>query len=505
MPCHKVVLCAASPFFQSMFDTDSKKSCSSEIEFTDVDVSALVQYMYTGKVVINKLNVQELIQLSDQLEFNHLKKRCAEFLLHHLEPSNCISLCRFAEHYELEELAAESRCFVLKHLEEVITKMEFIDLSEEELIKYISDDSLAVPDRNVVFQAALAWTKGRLTVRKNSFPSIINHVQLASCTNEYLRDVVRREPLMDNLECQKALIEALCQHHLVVQGASCSTDVSQGMSLVVIGGVQANGESSKSCLVLKEDYPQSWKILTEMPHGWRWFSACVTPEGIMLTGGCDRQLKQETKECWMLETKPLQWKVLPPMAQTRCEHGSVYHQEAVFVIGGKGGGRNIDVERYDLHHKKWAKVSQMMFPLQGPLVVSCGPNIFVMSGHIQNWSKRTQEYDPLRGKWSLRAEMPEICPGGCAVSLGKRIYVVGGRSQSCMLYQPSNDMWVLLARPLLVHHHASALEWQGRIIVSGGQGSSAIEEYDPKTGTWSVLKLTMKEPVHYHEMLSFSF
>lgn len=117
------------------------------------------------------------------------------------------------------------------------------------------------------------------------------------------------------------------------------------------------------------------------------------------------------------------------------------------------------------------------------------------------WSGSLQEYDPSDGSWHFRSDLPEVSGGSSAVSFGGKIYVVGGGSSTCMVYEPSTDLWSHLARPKQLHFLAAAAVWKKKIVICGGVNSNSIEEYDPETGMWSTWNSLLPKSVHQHHML----
>ena len=53
---------------------------------------ALLDYMYTGNMVIAAHRVPELLRLSNHFLIDHLKQGCVEFLEHNITPANCFTI-----------------------------------------------------------------------------------------------------------------------------------------------------------------------------------------------------------------------------------------------------------------------------------------------------------------------------------------------------------------------------------------------------------------------------
>ncbi|KAI0209911.1 hypothetical protein LSAT2_005346 [Lamellibrachia satsuma] len=148
----------------------------------------------------------------------------------------------------------------------------------------------------------------------------------------------------------------------------------------------------------------------------------------------------------------------------------------------------------------------MSQPVLAPMVVTYSNKIFVFGGlDSQNIALCcTQVFDTTRGQWSILTDMPEGCNIGAAVTLNGFIYVVGGLNRTCLKYDPVTDCWTRLSQPRKAHCNAPAVVWHGCILVAGGgttmAESSAIEQYNPLTDTWSDWKTTLSVKTFCHSM-----
>lgn len=70
-----------------------------EIEVHDMDPTAidlLIEYAYTGQIIITPDNVQVLLPASSILQIQEVREACCRFLLRQLHPSNCLGIRSFA-------------------------------------------------------------------------------------------------------------------------------------------------------------------------------------------------------------------------------------------------------------------------------------------------------------------------------------------------------------------------------------------------------------------------
>lgn len=82
-----------------MFLGDMKEADSNEIILHDTDPTAidlLLEYAYSGQIVITPDNVQVLLPASSLLQMQDVREACCRFLLRQLHPTNCLGIRSFA-------------------------------------------------------------------------------------------------------------------------------------------------------------------------------------------------------------------------------------------------------------------------------------------------------------------------------------------------------------------------------------------------------------------------
>lgn len=76
-----------------------KEADSSMVTLHEVDPGALellVEFAYTGQVLITEDNVQVLLPASGLLQMEGVREACCRFLMKQLHPSNCLGIRSFA-------------------------------------------------------------------------------------------------------------------------------------------------------------------------------------------------------------------------------------------------------------------------------------------------------------------------------------------------------------------------------------------------------------------------
>ncbi|XP_060872838.1 kelch-like protein 2 [Metopolophium dirhodum] len=114
---HFVVLSAASPYFHAMFTNFAERN-HDLVEMRHIDYSALlllVNFIYTGQIVVTEEKVQDLLPAADLLQFQGVKEACCDFLQSQLCPTNCISINNIADIHSCTKLLTSSEIYIHQH------------------------------------------------------------------------------------------------------------------------------------------------------------------------------------------------------------------------------------------------------------------------------------------------------------------------------------------------------------------------------------------------------
>merc|ERR1711953_1651305 len=118
-----------------------------EVTIHDLDplaLTLLVDFSYTGEIVISEDNVQVLLPASSLLQMSTVREACCKFLMRQLHPTNCLGIRSFADTHACKELHKRSHKFALQNFQEVMNTEEFLLLPFSEVDELISNTLLNV-------------------------------------------------------------------------------------------------------------------------------------------------------------------------------------------------------------------------------------------------------------------------------------------------------------------------------------------------------------------------
>ena len=180
---HRIVLCAASPFFSAMFTSGMKESESGEVDLGEIPSNAvqdLVDFAYSSSLSLSYTSALQLTSAADMLQFSEVKQVCCDFLCSCLTPANCLELLHVADTYSCPELnRAASLCRNLNFVA-VSEQEDFLELSLEHLEECLSSNHLCVSgEEEVVVEAALRWLDHDAGSRSRHAPRVLGCVRLS--------------------------------------------------------------------------------------------------------------------------------------------------------------------------------------------------------------------------------------------------------------------------------------------------------------------------------------
>ncbi len=457
IPCHKFLLAAASDYFHNKLIVDAEAVNGSLLEIEGISFTTLkviVSYLYTGNIDIIEENTWDVIPACKMLNLTSACGTCEKFALETVNAGNCIGSFKMASKHNLHDLSAKALEVMASNFTEVVSGGEFFSMSENEVDDYIQNENLKIPNEDPVFEAVVSWVRHQPQERASSFNRLITHVRLGYCSSRYLTELVTKEPMMENPQCQKSLMAALVHHTATAfpdsnkqPGAGPRTGYPRKNNLITIGGLSDPGNVLRGeCWRLEE---AGWRVMEQCSipaPALAFFSACVTKEGILVTGG-EHDDGKPVSQCWLLSTSTYQWSPLPNLNTARARHASVCVGGQPYVIAGEGchGKRNAklisSVECLQTFSGKWESLPDLPRNAKGltySMAVSHGQDIYVFG--CTDWKdyhyRSVFVYGTDRKSWQALADMPYICKFGYALVWKDRIYIVGGFQRSCMCYDP---------------------------------------------------------------------
>ncbi|XP_053141118.1 kelch-like protein 29 isoform X6 [Hemicordylus capensis] len=423
---HQNVLASCSLYFKDLIKRSSRDSSRSgeklELELSNLTADVLellLEFVYTGSLVIDSANAKTLLEAASKFQFHTFCKVCVSFLEKQLTASNCLGILAMAEAMQCSELYNMAKAYALQIFPEVANQEEILNISKDDFISYMSNDSLNTKTEELVYETVIKWIKKDAAIRAQYAAELLAVVRLPFIHPSYLLNVVDNEELIKSSEACRDLVNEAKRYHMLpharqeMQTPRTRPRLSAGVAevIVLVGGRQMIGMNQRALTAVTCFNPQSnkWYPLASLPfYDREFFSVVSAGDNVYLSGGMESGVTLSDVWCYMSLLD--NWNLVSRMTVPRCRHNSLVYDGKIYTIGGLGVAGNVDhVERYDTITNQWETVAPLPKAVHSAAATVCGGKIYVFGG--VNEAGRAagvlQSYVPQTNAWSF-IESPMI-------------------------------------------------------------------------------------------------
>ena len=492
---HRNVLSAASPFFAKLLQSDMKERYEGIIRLEEISESIMedvLEFIYTGSVVINEENANDLVIAADYLLIVCLKTISARFLEQQMTIANCISTFYFAEKYQCEELVTNSRKFIHDNFASVAELDDFLNLEAKEIETWISSDTICIAVEEDVFKIILKWIEQNKCEREAGFEELFRHVRLVFISRDYLQvDVVTNQLVRGNLSCLRSVLDAIA----LVNCASEDTFMQSPRRRLETHVILARGGKYTFCYLPEKD---KWNRLADGFTEIRGLWMPITKFRDQL------YIFPEKSKVERYDPAFNSWTTLDITIPDDATHRQVaLVRGRIYTIEINMVSNQSIIKRYNVELTSWQTVFTRQGCRVGSCVVGAGDYLYVFGGRLLQPSEYvaiSERFDTVQTKWE------EIAERGCAfgVATQRKIFVAGGIVwtkvlETCELYTASTNEWQFIGSLNAPRCLGSMVCLNGTIYVPGGSRISpkepafstatqsnefTIESYDPSLKKW---------------------
>jgi len=457
---HRIVLAATVPYFRAMFTHDMIEANLSEIKIHTVEPSAmevLINYAYTGKIVISTSNVQNLMMGASFLQLSRVRDACADFLQLRLTPQNVLGIRHFAESLGSNSLVTAAEKFIQKNFKMVSESEEFMNIPFDQVLELVGRDELHVGSEEAVFLAVMRWIKQDTDTRETRLPSLLVQVRLPLLTPQFLADKVSSEEMIRSSHQCRDLLDEARDYHLM---------------------------------------PERRPLLRSFKSKPR---CCKDLVGVIYAVGGQTKSGNSLSTVEVYDPIVGRWRDAEAMSMLRSRVGVAVMQNRLYAIGGYNGQERLNtVEVFNASSKKWSRVASMNCKRSAVGAVALGDHLYVCGGFDGISSLDTVEmYAPEENSWKMMPSMTKHRSAAGVVQLNGKIYALGGHNglsifDSVEVYDTQTASWTETVPMLSKRCRLGVATLNGKIFACGGyDGSSflrSVECFDPDTNKWSYVQ-----------------
>jgi N-acetylneuraminic acid mutarotase len=194
------------------------------------------------------------------------------------------------------------------------------------------------------------------------------------------------------------------------------------------------------------------------------------------------------------------WRRIPDIPTARSEVAATAFRNEVYVIGGFGGGRVVEI----FDGQRWRRGPDLPLEVDHAMAASvaetadAGAGVYVFGGNAGAPTARSFRLAPGATAWREIAAMPGPRSQGAAAARGSQVYVVGGYDGQRLVaptyaYDAATDRWRQVAPIPTPRDHLAVAMISGRVCAVGGRKLSlsanlaTLECYDPGADRWDAL------------------
>lgn len=433
---HRSVLSEASPFFDRLLKTDMKESREGVIrleQFSESIMKNILDFIYTGCLEVSLTNAENLIEAADYLLLPDFQNMVLDSLARSLTLSNSISTFYFAKRNHFEKLLDETSRFIHPNFAAVATTETFLNLSLQEVKKWIRRNGLFKLKENEILELVRTWVdfdKGK---------------RMGTCEKLFLPVIATSGG--DDTFCYLPG----AQKKQWYSTASSKYNFKEPRQLLSLNGSLYNFSLKLfgSCFLRWSPRFSQWSSLA--------LPSKLIPERAALLGdvvyGVGSRSSSQQKFICKYNLDSNSWEAVP-LSEADINNNSciVGHQKCLYFMGGKPVSE--EVSRFDTTKSKWEKMKDMQYGRYNAFGAAHQENIYIAGG----------------------------INGDCFL-------------QSCEVYSIARDEWQFIASLNVSRSEASMVCHLGTLYVLGGlskndrdttEAALTVERYDGKENKWEV-------------------
>ncbi|AUL80644.1 A55R [Vaccinia virus] len=157
---HKLILSGASEYFSILFCNNFIDSNEYEVNLSRLDyqsVNDLIDYIYGIPLSLTNNNVKYILSTPDFLQIGSAITVCDNYLLKNPCSMNCIDFYIYAVKYNNNKIESSSFNIILQNILRLINEENFKYLTEESMIKILSDDMLNIKNEDFSPLIVIKW------------------------------------------------------------------------------------------------------------------------------------------------------------------------------------------------------------------------------------------------------------------------------------------------------------------------------------------------------------
>nr|XP_060616899.1 calicin-like [Anolis sagrei ordinatus] len=350
-------------------------------------VGELLNYFYTGMIVISEKNVEDLLKGTKYFGSQNLENHCSNFLQRTLEKNNCFKYLLLAMKYNLKEVVYPAYDTTRDHFYYLAGPQcigELMFSPPPIFRKLLKDEDLHAQNEDQVFLVLIQWVKHKKAERETLFKKYLRYVHLSAVSTRTLLAACREILLFTEHSGPLAQIESILSERKQGNPQNLMLNQRKGAlmdAVVILGGQKQQGNFSSGVFAYIVEQ-NIWLKLTEMPYRASALSATSLGKYIYVSGGTNEQISG-LKTAWKYNVDDNSWLQLSDLPIGLVFHTMVTCGGAVYSIGGSTAPRKYisSIYKYDEVKENWVLAGKMSIRMDATaLITKADKIIYIVTG-----------------------------------------------------------------------------------------------------------------------------
>ncbi|CAH1793511.1 unnamed protein product [Owenia fusiformis] len=531
--CHKIILAANSPYFNSLLTNGMAETTKKTIELKDVSSVAMehiLRFIYydfkdNSDIGIRSTNLSakqalETLKAVDMFQIeNGMKDILADYLRLNIADDNCLEIVQTAEFIGQPKLAETANEHALLNFDNVWKTDGLLELGKNSLVSYLGDDRLVVTEEENIFYAVDRWMS-KTKEREVHALELFECVRFCFIKSKVLSDEIYTHALTNQFPCLNNYIIGAFRHQTTpcyqheehyyrCKPRNCETSICAS---TIFGGDDISISVIRETLSKVQTFEMTCcAYLQSLGSYLLQDRVCLVGQNIYkyLRGG---ELYRNTYKQDDSNFKSKGWKkcrasnsrsgYLKSFTLTLCG-------DYIYLIGGEAANVTVSsqIDMYDWRKDVWqapqGAITTLIHPVFGHLTVALKGSLYIIGGLTVDGSNSQflQIYNTREGKISMGPKLPTSSLNADADNIAyygirgaccnEEIYCFWGKTIS--KYSPQTSQWtdlhdivfLVLTAPTLLVRSSKILAFGG--FTAPNVCNKKVFEFDPVSGTTKVL------------------
>ncbi|XP_039952349.1 kelch-like protein 1 [Bactrocera tryoni] len=444
VPAHRLILAAASPYFENLFKGDQGNNPDIEINDIDSDIfKGLITFCYTGEALITVNNVGAMLKGALILQLDDVTNSCVDWIMTNISEYTLQAAYTLQRETQCERLKEKLIEYEIKNFMEISRLDEFLSFDVEKLQRILESDNLNITREEDAYDAIKRWFNYDVPARQESLPLLIDCLRLTQFNADFLLTHIQPLP-----GCELLAHQAI----LWIKEPAARTRVNMRFT-----EPRATCEKTLLALCHSEMNPRvlqynkaedKWHEYASLEIDYTHYRTVLKEDNILFIGGCKSGVSSNIVRSWNIRNKT--WQNLCVMKQARCGHCVVELDGKIYAIGGVEHGSEgkkglSSVERYT-PSAGWEFVNSLTVGRFDASAASLNGKLYVLGGrNVSGALKLVESFNPDSNTWTSCADMTECRVSPCVAAHKGHIYVLdtnsANRRQNVEHYDPRRNIW----------------------------------------------------------------